>query len=89
MSSSKTTLPVPSGLFAAYFSVASNMGRFNNGKGIEGIGILPHEIVNYDPKELAQGVDTQIRRTAELLKKGLPTTAVPYLESRQSRSPEN
>jgi len=89
MSSSKTTLHVPGGLFAAYFSLASNMGRFNNGKGIEGIGILPHEIVNYDPKELAQGVDTQIRRTAELLKKGLPTTAVPYLESRQSRSPEN
>src|SRR6185503_16007801 len=35
MSSSKETLPVPSGLFSAYFSVASNKGRFNAGRGIE------------------------------------------------------
>jgi len=71
-SSSKTTLPAPSGLFAAYFSVRSNMGRFNHGRGIEGIGVPPHEIVAYDPEELARGVDTQIRRAEELLKKGLP-----------------
>jgi len=77
-SSSKTTLPVPSGLFAAYFSVRSNMGRFNNGRGIEGIGVPPHEVVAYDPAELARGVDTQIRRAEELLKLGLPPDKVPF-----------
>lgn len=71
-SSSKTTLPVPSGRFAAYFSVRSNLGRFNNGRGIEGLGVPPHEVVVYDPAELTRGVDTQIRRGEELLKKGLP-----------------
>ena len=76
MSSSKTTLPVLSGLFAAYFSVRSNMGRFNGGRGIEGIGVSPHEIVPYDPAELARGVDSQIRRAEELLKQGLPKDKV-------------
>jgi carboxyl-terminal processing protease len=77
-SSSKSTLPVPSGLFAAYFSVRSNMGRFNNGRGIEGIGVPPHEVVAYDAAELGRGVDTQIRRAEELLKRGLPKDEVPY-----------
>ncbi len=77
-SSSKTTLRVPSGLFAAYFSVRSNMGRFNGGRGIEGIGVPPHEIVAYDPAELARGVDTQIRRAEELLKQGLPRDKVSF-----------
>jgi carboxyl-terminal processing protease len=74
MSSSKQTLPVPSGLFCAYFSVFSNKGR-----GIEGIGVPPHELVPYDPKELAAGVDTQIRRAEELLEKGFPDGSVAYV----------
>src|SRR4030095_4867268 len=53
MSSSKKTLPLPSGLFSAYFSVFSNKARFNRGRGIEGIGVPPNEIVPYDPKDLA------------------------------------
>ncbi|HEY9173650.1 MAG TPA: S41 family peptidase [Verrucomicrobiae bacterium] len=77
-SSSKITLPVPSGLFAAYFSVRSNMGRFNSGRGIEGIGVPPNETVAYDPAELACGVDTQIRRAEELLKRGLPRDKVSF-----------
>jgi C-terminal processing protease CtpA/Prc len=77
-SAQKVTLAVPSGLFAVYFSVASNKQRFNGGKGIEGIGVPPHEIVPYDPAELVQGADTQIRRAAELLKAGLPEDKVPY-----------
>ncbi len=78
MSSQKDRLPVPSGLFSAYFAVASNMGRFNGGRGIEGIGIAPHEVMAYDPAELAQGVDSQIRRAEELLKAGLPKEKVPF-----------
>lgn len=79
MSSSKTTLPLPSGLASVYFSVSSNLGRANGGRGIEGVGIPPQEIVAYDPVELLQGVDTQIRRAEDLLKAGLPQDQVPFL----------
>jgi carboxyl-terminal processing protease len=78
MSSSKQTLQLPSGLFSAYFSVFSNKARFNGGRGIEGVGVPPHEIVNYDPVDLAAGVDTQIRRAEELLIKGFPAGVVAY-----------
>jgi C-terminal processing protease CtpA/Prc len=78
MSSQKTTIDLPSGLFQLYVSVASNKGRFNGGKGIEGIGVPPHEIVPYDAADLAAGVDTQIKRAEELLAKGFPKNAVPY-----------
>lgn len=44
---------LPSGLFALYVSVASNKGCFNGGRGIEGIGVVPHELVEYDLKDLA------------------------------------
>jgi hypothetical protein len=78
MSSSKEKAAVPSGLFAAYFSVASNKQRFNGGRGVEGIGIAPHELVPYDPAEMAKGVDTEIRRAEELLKAGFPKGKVAY-----------
>ena len=68
MSSRKVSEPAPSGLFSAYFSVASNMGRFNRGKGIEGIGISPHIIVPYKAIDLASGIDSQILAAEELLK---------------------
>ena len=70
MSSSKTTIKAPSGLCSAYFSVRSNKGRFNRGHGIEGIGVIPHEIVPYEAEDLAAGIDSQIRRAEELLKIG-------------------
>jgi C-terminal processing protease CtpA/Prc len=76
-SSSKRTLQLPSGLFNLYFSVASNMKRFNNGQGIEGVGIPPHQIVQYTPKDLAAGIDTLTRRAEELLK-NYPQDKVPY-----------
>ena len=50
-------------------SVESNKLRFNGGKGIEGIGVIPHEILAYDPKDLSKGVDTLIARAEALLKK--------------------
>ncbi|MCB1097928.1 MAG: hypothetical protein KDN22_20315 [Verrucomicrobiae bacterium] len=69
MSSRKISIPAPSGLFSVYFSVASNMQRFNGGRGIEGIGIVPHIIVPYNGRDLANGVDSQIKAAEELLMK--------------------
>lgn len=77
MSSSKTTVELPSGKFALYVSIASNKSRFQQGRGIEGIGIEPHEIVEYEPKELLMGIDTQIRRAQDLLE-SFPQKEVPY-----------
>ncbi|MFT4538596.1 MAG: carboxyl-terminal processing protease [Planctomycetota bacterium] len=67
MSASKETLQLPSGKFALYISVRSNRSDFNGGKGIEGIGVEPHELVEYDPKELTEGIDSMIRHADELL----------------------
>lgn len=77
MSSSKTTIELPSGLFALYVSIHSNMSRSNGGRGIEGIGIPPHEIVAYDPEDLAEGRDTLLLRAEALLAK-YPRGKVPY-----------
>jgi hypothetical protein len=78
MSSQKEVLEVPSKRLSVRVSVASNMGRFNGGKGIEGIGVAPTEVVPYDPAELRKGVDTQIRRAEELLRGGFPKGSVEY-----------
>ena len=77
MSSSKTTIELPSGKFSLYVSVRSNKSRFQGGRGIEGLGIEPHEVVPYDPEDLANGVDTLIRRAEELLA-DFPRGKVPY-----------
>lgn len=77
MSSSKTTIELPSRLFALYVSIASNKGRFNGGKGIEGIGVMPHEIVAYDARDLAAGIDTLTARAEALLAR-FPQKDVPY-----------
>lgn len=83
MSSSKEFIELPSGLFRLKVSVASNKGRFNGGRGIEGIGVVPHEIVEYDQEDLVEGVDTQIARAVELLSKHpdgrFPKGVVPYV----------
>ena len=84
MSSQKRTVELPSRLFSLYVSVASNKGRFNNDRGIEGIGVIPHEIVEYDPEDLENGVDTLIRRAEALLKK-YPRDKVPYKPAEHNR----
>jgi len=84
MSSSKDRLEVPSGMFKVFYSVASNKGRFNGGKGIEGIGVPPNEVTPYDPKDLLNGVDTQIRRAEEILRAGLPKNKVAYQPTKKS-----
>ena len=77
MSSQKETIALPSGLFSLYVSVASNKGRFNDGRGIEGIGVIPHELVAFDAKDLDREVDTLIAKAEALLQK-FPAAKVPY-----------
>jgi hypothetical protein len=78
MSSQKTEIALPSGLFTLRVSVASNMGRFAGGKGIEGRGVEPHELVPYAASDLDRGVDTLIRVAEERLRK-FPRDRVPYV----------
>ncbi|MEM8711686.1 MAG: S41 family peptidase [Planctomycetota bacterium] len=78
-SGSKEVVEVPSGKFAVRFVVASNKQRFNGGNGVEGLGIEPDEIVEYDPKVIASGVDPCIARAEELLKSALPKKCVTYV----------
>ena len=81
MSSSKKTIELPSRLFSLYVSVYSNKKRFQQGKGIEGIGVIPHEIVSYRAKDLARGIDTLIARAEVLLEK-FPQAKVAYNPAR-------
>jgi carboxyl-terminal processing protease len=83
MSSQKQSLAVPSGMLSVIFSVRSNKARFNEGKGIEGIGVPPMEVVPYVPAELASGVDSEIRRAEEIFKAGLPVEKVAYEKARK------
>ncbi|MGK0481794.1 MAG: C-terminal processing protease CtpA/Prc [Planctomycetota bacterium] len=78
-SGSKHEVEVPSGKFAIRFVIASNKQRFNGGKGVEGLGIEPDEIVEYDPKLISAGVDPCISRAEVLLKSALPKKAVTYV----------
>lgn len=77
MASQKTTIDLPSGLFQLYVSVASNKARFQDGKGIEGVGVIPNEIVAFDPADLAAQRDTLIVR-AEALLAAFPQDKVRY-----------
>ena len=67
MSSQKTTIELPSKLFALYVSVASNKARFQGGKGLEGVGFVPTEILPFEPADLRAQRDTLIERAAALL----------------------
>ncbi|MCB1227514.1 MAG: hypothetical protein KDK99_16975 [Verrucomicrobiales bacterium] len=78
MSSQKQEITTPSGWFTVRFSVASNMGRFNEGRGIEGIGVVPHETVLPDAKDLLEEKDTLIARAVQLLQQGFPEGVVAY-----------
>ncbi len=77
MSASKQTVELPSGLFSLYFAVSSNKGRFNKGRGIEGIGVIPHETVEFTVEDLIAEEDTLIKR-AEALLANFPQKEVPY-----------
>lgn len=77
-SSQKQVITTPSGKFSIRFSVRSNMQRFNSGRGIEGIGVPPHELVPMQAADLSNREDTQIRRATNLLKSGFPKDVVKY-----------
>ncbi|HZN41047.1 MAG TPA: S41 family peptidase [Planctomycetota bacterium] len=77
MASQKTTIELPSKLFSLHVSVSSNRARFQGGKGIEGVGIAPHELVVFDPKDLEAQRDTLIAR-AEALLAAFPQGKVRY-----------
>lgn len=77
-SSQKADVTTPSGLFTIRFSVASNKGRFNEGRGIEGIGVMPHEIVEPIADDLLHDRDTLIERAVRLLTEGFPKDVVAY-----------
>jgi len=77
MASQKTDIKLPSKLFSLYVSVASNKARFQGGKGIEGVGVAPHELVAFDPVDLEAGRDTLIAR-AEALLAAFPQAKVRY-----------
>lgn len=77
MASQKETIELPSRLFSLYVSVGSNRARFNGGKGVEGIGIAPHETLEFKPRDLAEGKDTLIAR-AEAILRDFPNADVPY-----------
>ena len=79
MSASKATITVRSGLLNVRFSISSNMSRYNKGKGIEGPGIPPHQVVPYDAADPAAGRDTQITSTETVLLKATPSEEVDYV----------
>ncbi len=77
MSSSKVLIDLPSRFFKVRVSVYSNKKRFNSGKGIEGVGVPPQEIVPLQPQDLVKGIDTLIARAIILLE-DFPQKEVPY-----------
>ncbi|MEM6671494.1 MAG: S41 family peptidase [Planctomycetota bacterium] len=78
-SGSKEVVEVPSKLFSVRFVVRSHKSWINGGRGIEGIGVAPDEVVEYDPEMLVEGVDPAIARAIEILEKGPPKKAVSYV----------
>lgn len=86
MASQKTTIELPSRLFALYVSTASNKARFQGGKGIEGVGVQPHEVVAFTAADLAAKRDTLIERASALLT-SFPRDKVRYDPGKQGWSP--
>lgn len=67
MCSRTSSVQLPSGMFSLRVSTRSDMQRANDGRGIEGIGVAPHETVPYEPADLAAGIDSLVRRAEEVL----------------------
>jgi C-terminal processing protease CtpA/Prc len=85
MSAQKSEVEVPSKLFKVRFATSSNKQRFNGGKGIEGIGVPPNEVVAWNAKLMQDGIDPMVQRAEELLRKGFPKGAVAYAPKVTSR----
>ena len=78
MSGSKETITVPSGLLTVRITVRSYHAGDSSGPAIEGHGVAPHELVEFAPKLMDEGVDPFIARAEELLTEGLPAKVVRY-----------
>ncbi|MCA9001001.1 MAG: hypothetical protein KDB61_03690, partial [Planctomycetes bacterium] len=87
MSASKKTIPLPSGKFSLYVAVHSNKSRYQNGRGIEGIGIEPHEVVAMYAQDLSDGQDTLIQRAIEVFD-DFPERIVKYSPKKFGWSPK-
>lgn len=85
-SGAKTTIELPSRLFGLYVVTRSHRSGFNGGRGIEGVGVEPHELVEYDASDLAEGRDTLLLR-AEALLRDFPQDEVPYDPARNGWKP--
>ncbi|MFT5200529.1 MAG: carboxyl-terminal processing protease [Planctomycetota bacterium] len=87
MSASKKTIPLPSGKFKLYVAVNSNKSRYQGGRGIEGIGIEPHELVLPLLEDLKTGKDTQIQRAVAVFE-DFPEGVVRYKPKKFGWSPK-
>jgi hypothetical protein len=67
MSSHKHVIELPSGLFALRVSTRTREPLFSGGRGIEGVGIEPDELCEFNPADLARRSDTLIHRAEDLL----------------------
>ena len=65
-----------SNAFKRHGGVRSNKKRFNGGRGIEGNGVIPHEIVEYRAADPAKKVDTLIEGAGAILE-SFPRGKVP------------
>jgi C-terminal processing protease CtpA/Prc len=75
-------------MFGLYVAVNSNKGRYQGGRGIEGIGIEPHELVPTDLEDLQAGRDTQIQRAIQVFDK-FPEGVVRYQPKQFGWSPKS
>ncbi len=87
MSAGKKTLDLPSGKFKLYVAVSSNKSRYQGGRGIEGIGIEPHELVPLKLEDLQAGKDTQILRAIAVFQ-DFPEGKVRYKPSKFGWKPK-
>ncbi len=78
MSGAKEVVETPSGLLKIRFTVRSYRAGGASGPEIEGAGVAPHQVIAYDAKSLASGVDPLIAAAETLLEKGLPAAIVRY-----------
>ncbi|MDF1837324.1 MAG: S41 family peptidase [Planctomycetota bacterium] len=88
MSAGKKTIALPSGKFKLYVAVSSNKGRYQGGRGIEGIGIEPHELVPIVLEDLRSGKDTQIERAIQIFA-DFPEKTVRYKPSKFGWKPSS
>ncbi len=77
MSAVKESIDLPSGKFKLRVAVRSNKSYYQGGRGIEGIGVEPHETIPMELEDLQNGKDTQILRAIAIFE-DFPKSKVRY-----------